>query len=55
MATNNPLTVRLPVALKRELDELAKVSGQTRSVVVQEALAKYLPHKILKPTQGRIK
>ena len=43
MASGNPFTVRLPAELKRELDDFVKLTGQSRSAFVREALAAYVP------------
>jgi hypothetical protein len=43
MTLSKQLTLRLPADLKRELNDYAKATGQSRSAVVREAIAIYGP------------
>jgi predicted transcriptional regulator len=45
MTLSKQLTLRLPADLKRELNDYAKATGQSRSAVVREAIAIYGPRQ----------
>jgi predicted transcriptional regulator len=43
MALSKQLTLRLPTYLKRELEGYARLTGQSRSAVIREAIAVHGP------------
>lgn len=45
MVLSKQLTLRLPTHLKRELEDYARLTGQSRSAVIREAIALYGPQQ----------
>jgi predicted DNA-binding protein len=45
MALSKQLTLRLPIHLKRELEDYARLTGQSSSAVIREAIALYGPRQ----------